>query len=253
MQRHGLLAVCMAGVMLAASTAVFSQAAPSTSPPAPRRDLSGVWFKRNPPGMDMGFTGFTFTNPKTAPPPLTAWGLEQLKGNRANNSGQFTLDQTNDPVLTKCYPPGVPRVYFHPYPFEFIQTQKAMLQVFEYDHFMRRLWMDGRSLPEDPDLLWMGTSVARWIDDYTLEVVSTGFNDKTWLDRAGTPHSDKLKVTERFKRVDRDHMTIEFVMEDPVALTKPWTATFYYELRPAWELGEITCSGDYLDWSKVEQ
>jgi hypothetical protein len=203
--------------------------------------------------MDMGFTGFTFTNPKTAPPPLTAWGLEQLKGNRANNSGQFTLDQTNDPVLTKCYPPGVPRVYFHPYPFEFIQTPKAMLQVFEYDHFMRRLWMDGRPLPEDPDLLWMGTSVARWLDDYTLEVVSTGFNDKTWLDRAGTPHSDKLKVTERFTRVDRDRMTIEFVMEDPVALARPWIATFYYELRPSWELGEITCSGDYLDWSKVEK
>jgi hypothetical protein len=253
MTRHAIVAVCTAGVMLAASTAVFSQAAPAKSPPAPRRDLSGIWFKRNPPGMDMGFTGFTFTNPKTAPPPLTAWGLEKLKGNKANNSGQFTLDETNDPVLTKCYPPGVPRVYFHPYPFELIQTPKAMLQVFEYDHFMRRLWMDGRALPEDPDLLWMGTSVARWADDYTLEVVSVGFNDKTWLDRAGTPHSDKLKVTERFKRVDRDHMTIDFIMEDPIALAKPWTATFYYELRPNWELGEITCSGDYLDWSKVEK
>lgn len=258
MRRNAHLALCVAGLMLAGSALattplLFSQAAPAKSPPAPPRDLNGVWFKRNPPGMDMGFTGFTFTNPKTAPPPLTAWGLEQLKGNRANNSGQYTLDETNDPVLTKCYPPGVPRVYFHPYPFEFIQTPKAMLQVFEYDHFLRRLWMDGRSLPEDPDLLWMGTSVARWLDDYTLEVVSTGFNDKTWLDRAGTPHSDKLKVTERFKRLDRDRMTIEFVMEDPVALAKPWTATFYYELRPNWELGEITCSGDYLDWSKVEK
>ena len=253
MRRTAAIVAFVACVLAAGSTALISQAAPEKSPPAPRRDLNGIWFKRNPPGSNMGFTGFTFTDPTTSPPPLTAWGLEQLKGNKANNSGQFTLDQTNDPVLTKCYPPGVPRVYFHPYPFELIQTPKAMLQVFEYDHFMRRMWSDGRPLPEDPDLLWMGTSVGRWLDDYTFETVTIGFNDKTWLDRAGTPHSDKLKVTERFKRVDLDHMTLEFIMEDPVALAKPWTATFYYELRPNWELGEISCSGDYLDWSKVEK
>lgn len=266
MKRNAMIAAVVAGSLLTASTVLLSQPAQppaqgrgrgaanaAPSPPAPRRDVSGIWFKRNPPGLNLGFTGFTFTDPKTAPPPLTAWGLEKLRGNKANNSGQYTLDETNDPVLTKCYPPGVPRVYFHPYPFEFIQTPKAMLQVFEYDHFMRRMWTDGRGLPEDPDLLWMGTSVGRWVDDYTFEAVSVGFNDKTWLDRAGTPHSDKLKITERFRRIDRDHMTIEFIMEDPIALAKPWSATFYYELRPNWELGEITCSGDYLDWSKVEK
>jgi hypothetical protein len=258
----------VAGTVLAASCVLLAQgaqqggrgaapapapAAAKPSPPAPVRDMSGVWMKRNPPGMNLGFTGFTFTDPKTSPPPLSAWGMERYKGNKANNSGEFTLDQTNDPVLTKCYPPGVPRVYFHPYPFEFIQTPKAMLQVFEYDHFMRRMWTDGRALPEDPDLLWMGTSVGRWVDDYTFEVVTVGLNTKTWIDRAGTPHSDKLKVTERFRRVDRDHLTIDFTMEDPVALTKPWTSRFYYELRPMWEIGEISCSGDYLDWAAVEK
>jgi hypothetical protein len=261
--RQSTIAAVAGGVLLAASWGVFAEAdqrgggqagaAPAAAAPAPRRDMSGVWFKRNPPGSNMGFTGFTFTDPKTAPPPLTPWGLEKLKGIKASNNGEFKLDETNDPVLTKCYPPGVPRVYFHPYPFEFIQTPAAMLQIFEYDHFMRRLWTDGRALPQDPDLLWMGTSVARWVDDYMFEVVSVGFNDKTWLDRGGTPHSDKLKVTERFKRIDRDHMTIDFTIEDPVALTKPWTATFYYELRPKWELGEISCSGDYLDWAAVEK
>jgi len=59
-------------------------------------------------------------------------------------------------------------------------------------------------------------------------------------------------VTERFRRVDRDHLELDITMEDPMALAKPWKTTFYYELRPQWELGEISCSGDYLDWSAVE-
>ena len=60
-------------------------------------------------------------------------------------------------------------------------------------------------------------------------------------------------MTERFRRIDRDHMMIDFIMADPKAFVKPWTATFSLELRPNWELGEISCSGDYLDFSKFEK
>jgi hypothetical protein len=95
--------------------------------------------------------------------------------------------------------------------------------------------------------------VGRWTDDQTFQVETIGFNTKTWLDRAGTPHSEQLKVTERFRRVDRDHLELEVIMEDPKALTRPWSAKGYYELRPSWELGEISCSGDYLDWASVEK
>jgi len=222
-------------------------AAPAAAPsrPAPARDLTGVWFKRTPQGVTQ-FDGATWT--PGIQPPLTAWGLEQKAKNKPNNSGEFQLHETNDPVLTKCYPPGVPRVYFHPYPFEFIQTPKAVLQVFEYDHFMRRMWTDGRALPKDPDLIWMGTSVGRWVNDTSFEVVTVGFNDKTWLDRAGAPHSDQLKVTEVFRRTAFDRLELDVRMDDPKALAKPWTATGYFELRPEWELGEISCSGDYLEW-----
>jgi hypothetical protein len=168
--------------------------------------------------------------------------------NKPNNSGEFQLHETNDPVLTKCYPPGVPRVYFHPYPFEFIQTPKAVLQVFEYDHFLRRMWTDGRPIPTDPEPLWMGTSVGRWVNDTTLEVVTVGFNDKTWIDRAGAPHTDQLKVTERFRRVNFNQLEMDMIIEDSKTLAKPWTAKGYFELRPDWEIGEISCSGDYLEW-----
>ena len=60
-------------------------------------------------------------------------------------------------------------------------------------------------------------------------------------------------MTESFRRVDSDHLQVDFKIEDPKALAKPWTTTFYYELRPKWELGEISCSGDYLDFGKFEK
>jgi len=133
-------------------------AAQATPRPAPARDLTGVWMKRTPPGVE-SFNGATWT--PGVPPPLTAWGLELYKGNRSNNTGEYTLDETNDPVLIKCYPPGVPRVYFHPYPFEIIQTPNTVLQVFEYDHCLRRFWVDGRELPTTAPSWWRRSGSTR--------------------------------------------------------------------------------------------
>ena len=228
-------------------------AAAAPSAPAPARDLTGVWMMRNPPGKNGPWTNFTYTDPMKAPPSLTDWGQAQFKLAKDSNGGTYTLDETNDPVLTKCYPPGVPRVYFHPYPFEVIQTPKQTLLVYEYDHWMRRVHTDGRALPSDPDALWMGTSVGRWVDDHNFQVETVGFNEKTWLDRLGHAHSDQLKVTENFRRIDTNHLELDIKMEDPKALARPWVTTFYYENRPQWELGEISCSGDYLDWTQVEK
>ncbi|HXP79532.1 MAG TPA: hypothetical protein VN976_06480 [Verrucomicrobiae bacterium] len=220
------------------------------SAPAPAHDLTGVWMMRNPPGSQRGFTNYTFTKD---PPELTPWAAAKLAEAKPSNGGEFTLKTTNDPVLTRCDPPGVPRVYFHPYPFEFVQTPKYILMLYEYDHTVRRFYTDGRPIPKDPDPLWLGTSVAHWDGNTTLVVDTVGFNDKTWLDRIGHPHSDQLHVVERFRRVNYDHMELDITMEDPKALAKPWTTTFYYQLRPNWELGEISCSGDYLDFSNFEK
>jgi hypothetical protein len=219
------------------------------SPPAPAHDLTGVWMLRNPESM-RSFAGATFTKEE---PELTPWAQAKYKEAKASNGGAYTLATTNDPVLTKCDPPGLPRVYFHPYPFEFIHTPKYTLMLYEYDHTNRRIYTDGRALPDDPDPTWMGYSVGHWEGDTTLVVETVGFNDKTWLDRLGHPHSTQLHVTERFRRVDRDHMQIDISMQDPKALVKPWTTTFYAELRLKWELGEISCAGDYLDFSKIEK
>jgi hypothetical protein len=219
------------------------------APPAPTHDLSGVWMLRNPQSI-RSFAGATFTKEE---PEMTPWAQAKYKEAKASNNGTYTLQTTNDPVLTKCDPPGLPRVYFHPYPFEFVHTPKYTLMLYEYDHVVRRIYTDGRSIPEDPDATWMGYSVGHWEGNTTFVVETAGFNDKTWLDRLGHPHSNQLRVTERFRRVDRDHMQIDITMQDLKALVKPWTTTFYSELRPKWELGEISCAGDYLDFSKFEK
>jgi hypothetical protein len=247
------IVVMMGVLMLTGAAGAQTPAAPKKeaakgpSPPAPPHDLTGVWMRRTPPGK-FG-SGATYTK---EPPELTALGKEKFKEAKDSNGGAYTLDQTNDPVLTRCYPPGVPRVYFHPYPFEFVHTPKYTLMLYEYDHIVRRIYTDGRPLPTDPDPTFMGNSVGKWENPTTFVVESSGFNEKTWLDRLGYPHSDQLHVTEKFRRVDRDHLEIDVTMTDPKMLAKPWETTLYYELRPDWELAEISCSGDYLDFNKFE-
>lgn len=254
-----LLPVAAAATILAGGLFAQAPAAPKpygegaakteSSGPAPKHDLSGVWTLRNPANMRQ-FSGATFDKQG---PELTDWGKAEFAKAKSSNNGEYSLDTTNDPVLTRCAPPGTPRVYFHPYPFEFIQTPNLTLQIFEYDHTIRRIHTDGRALPDDPELSWMGTSVGKWEDDYTFVVDTNGLNERTWLDRVGHPHSSQLHVNERFHRVNLDHLEITWTMTDPKAMVKPWKATFYYELRPKWELGEISCSGDYLDFSKFEK
>jgi hypothetical protein len=233
----------------AAATPKPEAAKPAATEPAPPRSLTGVWMIRNPEPM-RSFQGATFTK---EPPALTPWAEERFKQAKSSNSGEFTLDTTNDPVLTRCDPPGMPRLYLHPYPFEFIQTPKYTLMLFEYDHMVRRIYTDERKLEEDPELTWLGHSIGHWENNNTFVVESNGFNDKTWLDRVGHPHSTELKVTEKFRRIDMDHMELDFIIEDPKALVKPWTATFHLQRRNNWELGEISCSGDYLQFNKFEK
>jgi hypothetical protein len=236
-------------IWISVGAVAFGSILCAQAPPAPPRDLTGVWMLRNPDSI-RAFAGATFTKEE---PELTPWAQAKYKEAKASNNGKYTLQTTNDPVLTKCDPPGLPRVYFHPYPFEFIHTPKYTLMLYEYDHMVRRIYTDGRSIPDDPDPTWMGFSVGHWEGDTTFVVETAGFNDKTWLDRLGHPHSNQLRVTERFRRIDRGHLQIDISMQDPKALAKPWTTTFYSELRPKWELGEISCSGDYLEFSKFEK
>lgn len=217
--------------------------------PAPPRDLTGVWTRIRPEG---GFYSNATWTPD--PPKLTEYGRELYSQSRNSNAGDFSLAETNDPVLTRCYPPGVPRVYFHPYPFEVVNTEREMIMLYEYDHIIRRIYTDGRDHPEDPVALWLGHSIGEWRDDSTFVIDTIAIDERTWLDRAGYQHSDELHVIEVFHRIDRRNLLLDITMEDPKVLAEPWVAeTLHYRLAPPnWELSEISCSGDYLDFGSFE-
>ncbi len=166
---------------------------------------------------------------------MTPWGTEKYNANKPSNGPRtHSLKETDDPVLRQCLPPGTPRIYLQPFPFQIVQTPKEIIMIFEYDHTVRQIFMDGRPHPEDVTPTYMGHSIGKWEGD-TLVVDTVGFNEKTWLDRDGHPHSDQLHVIERFHRVDRDNMTIDLTMEDPKALAKPWKSTVEFPTKA--ELG----------------
>jgi len=126
---------------------------------------------------------------------------------------------TTDPEV-HCYLPGIPRATYMPFPFRIAQNADALLFSYAYASAVRNVYLrDPGPAPIDS---WMGQSWSRWEGD-TLVIETTGFNDRTWFDRAGNYHSDKLKVTERFTRTS-DH-TIEYsaTMEDDAVFTRPWT------------------------------
>ena len=125
---------------------------------------------------------------------------------------------TRDPEI-KCYLPGVPRATYMPYPFQIIQSQSAIFITYEYAGAGRNIFMkDPGPAPIDT---WMGQSVGRW-EGETLVVDATGFNDLSWLDRAGNFHSDALHVVERYTRTSPDHLQYEATIEDPKVFTRPW-------------------------------
>ena len=127
-----------------------------------------------------------------------------------------------------------------------MQNPRNVVILYEFNKKWRVIWTDGRALPKNaedpswsymPDLSesrWWGYSVGKWIDDYTFEAESNGFNDKTWLDNAGRPHSTGLHVIERYHRVDAKHLEMTITIDDPKYYTKPWVALAPIRRRPCW-------------------
>jgi len=185
---------------------------------------------------------------------MTPWGVAKYKSAKPNVGPHgVPLSQTNDPVA-KCLPPGVPRIYLERVgaPVEIMQIPGRVIMFFEYDHFVRQIFIDGRQHPEDLTPSWMGDSIGRWEGD-TLVVDTVGFSDKTWLDQEGHPHSDALHLVERIRRVSHDALNIDFTIDDPKAYTKAWTAHTIFELKPDWNIGEVVCEDEinFRDTEKI--
>ena len=112
------------------------------------------------------------------------------------------------------------------------------------------IWTDGRELPKDPGPRWFGYSVGKWADDYTFVVESNGMDDRTWIDHAGRPHTEDLRVEERFHRVDQDHLELSMSIDDPKMYTKPWQAMDKFPMRllpEDMDVREMLCSPSDLN------
>jgi hypothetical protein len=146
---------------------------------------------------------------------------------------------TRDPEIF-CYLPGVPRATYMPYPFQIFQNADSMMIAYEYAGAVREIYMNDPGPP--PVESWMGQSVGRWEGD-TLVVEVTGFNDRTWFDRSGNFHSDKLRVVERYTRVGPDHLRYEATIEDPEVFTRPWKIEMplYRRVEPDAQLFDFKC------------
>jgi hypothetical protein len=191
------------------------------------RDLSGVWMESQ--------EAVTFSSEE---PPLLPWAMEKFKTVKPGYGPRATPD-SQDPILN-CLPPGVPRIMLIPFPMQIVQTPTETIMLFEYDHYVRHIFLDRREHPKNLDFTWMGDSIGHWGGD-TLVVDTVGLNDKTWLDQVGHPHSDSLHVVERIRRVNRDTLQDDLTIDDPRAYAKPWTGRQVFKLKPAWRLGEYIC------------
>jgi len=199
--------------------------------PAPRTvdgrpDLSGMWGWQ--PGKYFGALWVDH-----GPDHLQPWAFELVK-QRAEGMGK------DDPANFDCVPQGPRMNLYAPIPVKFVQTP-ALLIILSEDMSYRQVFMDGRTLPTDPDPSFMGYSVGRWEGD-TLVVETVGFKDRTWLDFAGTPHTEQLRITERIRRISFGHLEIVQTIDDPGVFKTAFTVTLGAQFVPDTELLEFVCA-----------
>ena len=264
-------AIVPAMFMVAAALAVLSvipvQAEPQAGAATGHPDLTGVWYRSDAaPGIRTS-DGSLFV------PPMQPWAVEVFKARQkvrlsrdlgeGGESSGLVVDETGevagllearpyglaiDPVMS-CMPAGFPRVFLSVRTnFEIAQTRDRVIQLFETHRLSRIVYTDGRGLPDGAPHAFMGQSIGKWDGD-TLVVETVGLmgGDATWLDRAGHPHTDALRVTERYRRPDHDTLEIEFQFDDPGAYTGPWGGKQVYKLQPDWELMEAILCMDHFE------
>jgi hypothetical protein len=243
------------------------------SEPAPRRDISGIWDAaeldggRQPSGA-LEHPALTAPRGKGVeggrpdetgimrPLHYTPFGLEALKANKPSGPSvrQVLAALANDPV-DQCDPIGFPRMELYELrTIELVQTANQVIYLNQFYGNYRVIWTDGRELPKDPEPRWNGYSVGKWVDDYTFVIETVGLNPRSWLDNAGRPHSDELRVEERFHRVDRDNLELTVTIHDPKMYAEPWQGLNKFPLHlqpPGFDIAELLCSPiDMAEYNK---
>ena len=143
-----------------------------------------------------------------------------------------------------CIPPGGPRLFTAPYPMEIVQIpgQKRIFFIFEVSHVWYEVYLDGREHPPTKDGTFLGHAVGQYDDGgKTLTIDVRNFNEMTWLDFAGHPHTTSLHVVEKLTRPSRTQLHLEVMIDDPGAYTRPWTVAWNMKWWPNGKLDEYVC------------
>ena len=239
--------------------------------PAPRTkdgkpDLSGVWhveptglteMKRlfgndvdalDVPGMEAhtiskyGISVLVDFKPEDSP--LRKEVAEEIARNNRHETG---IDN-----LARCLPGGIPLGTMLSEFTKIVQTPGLTLVMHELDNATRQIYTDGRPFPKDPSGSWLGSSTGHWERD-TLVVETIGFNGKAPLDIIGNPRSEKMRITERYRRRDVGHLDVEITFDDPVAYSRPFTIKVTHELQPDTDVLEYFCNENEKDRVHLEK
>jgi len=206
---------------------------PNFTAPAPRTadgkpDLSGLWEKVSKYGNNVA--------PDLKPADVQPWAQTLVK--------QRMEDLGKDHMIPQCLPMGPGYITDGGTTAggitKIIQTPTLIIFLSQ-DLTYRQIYMDGRKLEANPNPSWMGYSVGHWDGD-TLVVESNGYNDKTWLDRNGHPHTEALRTTERYRRPEFGHLEYTLTLEDPAVYAKPWTLSMSAKLAADTEIIEYVCN-----------
>ena len=215
------------------------------SAPAPRKpdgkpSLAGVWMRApltnlppRPPGTPNTLADRLIDGSSISMQP---WAQALFNERSEKNLGGGRPSE-------RCLPHGIPDAMLPGVPFKFVETIGLTLILYEEFNQYRQIFTDGRPFPRDPQPTWFGYSIGKWEGD-AFVVESMGFNDQTWLDDSGHPHTDAMRTTERFQRRDFGRMDLTVTIDDPKAYTKPWSVSIPLDLLPDTELMEFICENE---------
>ena len=156
-----------------------------------------------------------------------------------------------DPSVVCEGVPGFPLAGLLSEPIKIVQAPRLTIVLYEVDNLHRQIYTDGRGLPKEFDKpAFLGYSVGRWERD-VLVVETAGFNDKTPLDGMGHPHSENLRIVERFRRRDFGHLDVEMTFDDPQMYTKPFTIKIPHDLMADADIFESFCNENEKDRAHI--
>lgn len=205
-------------------------------------DISGVW-SGNPNDLEVNGIPLNLA----AVPSLTPYGQKLFEADQSDSPQWNSKDPENT-----CDPMGWPRSLTFSYGFQFVVLPDRVLQFVEWGHTWRDIWTDGRKLPPNPPIQrYLGYAVGRWEGD-TFVVESNGYDDRSWLTQiplqrvgsgkpGGYPHSDEMRIEERYKRLNYGLLQLTLTITDPKVYTAPWTTTATITLIPDTEIAETFC------------